>query len=237
MCLPHAGGAANFFHSWARWLPDGVELLTVQYPGRQDRIGEPGISRMDELAPEVVEALWPCLDAPAPLVLFGHSMGAWVAFEVALRLETSFAYRPLGLLVSGQVAPHLPPPREWSGDTDEELIEELRRIGGFDIESIDRSDLRELVMPAIRADFRLVKEYQPQPLRRISAPVVAFNGAADPDVPLDKADGWRDATRGAYSSHVFPGGHFYLAENEAQVADEVIRTLRLLTGDEEPTAP
>lgn len=234
VCLPYAGGAANFYHSWARWLPDGVELLTVQYPGRQDRIGEPCLSRMDDLAPKVVEALQPCLGGPAPLVLFGHSMGAWVAFEVALRLELSFAYRPLGLLVSGQVPPHLPPLREWPGDTDEDLMAELRRIGGFDVESIDQPDLRELVMPAIRSDFRLVKEYPPQPLRRISAPIVAMNGTADPDVPLDKVDGWRDATRGAYRSHVFPGGHFYLTEHEPQVAQQVIRTLRRLAGEEQP---
>ncbi|MFI1366358.1 thioesterase II family protein [Streptomyces griseochromogenes] len=237
MCLPHAGGAANFYHSWARWLPDGVELLTVQYPGRQDRIGEPCLSRMDDLAPEVVAALRPWLDAPAPLVLFGHSMGAWVAFEVALRLETSLGYRPLGLLVSGQTAPHLPPLREWPGDTDEELFAELRRLGGIDMESIEHPDLRELVMPAIRSDFQLVRDYPPRPPRRISAPIVALNGTTDPDVPLDQVDAWRDATLGAFRSHVFPGGHFYLTEHETQVADEVTRTLRWLTGDEEPAVP
>ncbi|MGO4749881.1 thioesterase II family protein [Streptomyces sp. 2MCAF27] len=228
VCLPYAGGAASSYYSWSRWLPDGVEQLVVQYPGRQDRITEPCMSRMGDLVPNIVEALRPNLGADVPLVLFGHSMGAWVAFEVALRLEISFGYQSFGLIASGQVPPHTTPEREWPTGSDDELIAELRRIGSMDVESIARPELRELVMPAIRSDFLLVKDYPPQPVRRISAPIAAYVGADDPDVPSSKAAGWEEATRGAFVSRVFPGGHFFLMEDEAQVAGELRRTFRWL---------
>ncbi|MFI6409689.1 thioesterase II family protein [Streptomyces sp. NPDC050548] len=231
VCLPHAGGAASFYNSWARWLPPGVELLTVQYPGRQDRITEPPISRMDELAVQVTQALQPYLARDPPLVLFGHSMGAWVAFEVVRRLEISFAHRPLGLIVSGQVAPHLPSEREWPDGSDEGLIAELSRIDGADTAPVLQPELRELVMPAIRSDFSLLREYSPQPLRRISTPVTAFAGIDDADVPWNKVAAWEDATTGSYVSHKFPGGHFYLVEHEEELAHEVHRTIRWLAGE------
>ncbi|MGW2046476.1 thioesterase II family protein [Streptomyces sp. NPDC001858] len=237
VCLPHAGGAASSYYSWAKWLPDGIELLAIQYPGRQDRIGDPCVSRMDELAPKVAEALRQHLSGPTPLVLFGHSMGAWVAFEVARYLESYFARQPLGLIVSGQIAPHLPAEREWSTGSDEELIAQLHRIGSMDIESIERPELRELVMPAIRADFRLVKEYSPRPLRRVSVPIVSLRGADDSDVPSEKVDGWLHATRGAYRSRTLPGGHFYLAEHEDDFARELIRTLGWLAASDASTVP
>ncbi|MFD4947198.1 thioesterase II family protein [Streptomyces sp. NPDC058239] len=237
LCLPHAGGAASFYNSWSRWLPDGVELLTVQYPGRQDRITEPPISRMDDLAAQVAQAIQLHLAHDPPLVLFGHSMGAWVAFEVVRRLEIFFGHRPLGLIVSGQVAPHVPSEREWPDGSDEGLIAELRRIGGADIAPMLEPELRELVMPAVRSDFSLVREYSPQPLRRISTPVTAFAGIDDADVPWNKVAGWEAATTGSYASREFPGGHFYLVEHENELAHEVNATIRRLTGDSAERSP
>ncbi|WP_432076704.1 thioesterase II family protein [Streptomyces wuyuanensis] len=230
LCLPHAGGTASFHNSWASWLPDGTDLLSVQYPGRQDRISEPCASRMEDLAPQVVQALQPHLDDDSTLVLFGHSMGAWVAFEVARLLEMSFARRPAGLIVSAQIPPHLPPEREWPGESDEELIAELRRTGGTYTDPMLQPGLRELVLPAVRADFRLVREYSPQPLRRISVPITAFGGVDDEGVPWTRVAKWRDATTGTFNSHTFRGGHFYLLEQEQEFAHQVNRAIHRMAG-------
>ncbi|WP_250404600.1 thioesterase II family protein [Streptomyces cellostaticus] len=230
LCLPHAGGTASFHHSWASWLPDGTDLLSVQYPGRQDRISEPCASTMDDLAPQVAQALQPHLDDDSPLVLFGHSMGAWVAFEVARHLEMSFARRPAGLIVSAQIPPHLPPEREWPGESDDELIAELRRTGGTYTDPMLQPGLRELVLPAVRADFRLVREYSPQRLRRISTPITAFAGVDDAGVPWNRVTEWKDATTGSFASQTFPGGHFYLLEHEREFAHQVNRAIHRMTG-------
>lgn len=231
LCLPHAGGTASFHNSWASWLPDGTDLLSVQYPGRQDRISEPCVSTMDDLAPRVVQALQPHLDDDSPLVLFGHSMGAWVAFEVARLLEMSWGRRPAGLIVSAQIPPHLPPEREWPGESDDELIAELRRAGGAYTDPMLQPGLRELVLPSVRADFRLVRDYSPQPLRRISTPITALAGVDDAGVPWNRVAEWKDATTGTFASHTFPGGHFYLLEHEQEFAGEVNRAIHRMAGN------
>ena len=152
VCLPHAGGVAGFFNSWADRLPDEFELLSIQYPGRQDRIAEPCISRMEELVARLTQSLSAYTDLP--LVLFGHSMGAWVAFETALLMERYFPYCVSGLIVSGQTPPHLPRQRTPHRNTDEEVIAELHRLGGTDERLVRDGELRELLLTDRRASCR-----------------------------------------------------------------------------------
>lgn len=107
VCLPHGGGTAGAFYGWTAWLPADVELVAVQYPGRQDRFGEPCLRDMGELADAVAQALLPLLDRP--VALFGHSMGAALAYEVTLRLETQYRAR------RGSCSSRAAPPRRARG--------------------------------------------------------------------------------------------------------------------------
>lgn len=218
VCLPHAGGAASYFHSWGDAFGADVEVLAARYPGRQDRIAEPFLDGMGALADAVAAALTPFLDRP--LALFGHSMGASLAYEVALRLERRHGVRPVGLFVSGREAPHRVTPRDVHLRGDDELIAEVYRLGGADGELLEDPGLRELVLPAIRSDFKVAGTYRAPAPAPVGCPVVAYVGDRDPQVDVGEMALWSEVATGGFSLKVFPGGHFYLdPERDALIRD------------------
>lgn len=218
VCLPHAGGAASYFHSWGAAFGPEVEVLAARYPGRQDRIADPMPDDMGSLADAVSAALPPYLDRP--LALFGHSMGASLAYEVALRLEDRHGVRPAGLFVSGREAPHRVTPRDLHLRDDRQLVAEVRRLGGADAALLEDPELRELVLPAIRSDFKVAGTYRAPAPVPVGCPVVAYVGDDDPDVEVDEMALWSEVATGGFSLQVFPGGHFYLdAQRDAVIHD------------------
>ncbi len=221
VCFPHAGGAASFFRSWIPLVPDDVELLAARYPGREDRLLEVPAQRMEELVAPLADACAALVGSP--LVLFGHSMGAAVAFEVAARLArtTSGSVRPEALFVSGSSGPGMSRPRELSGASDEELIKDLVAMSNTNAQALANAELRELLLPAVRADYRLVEHYAaavPEPL--LDIPVVAYYGDRDDHVDENSVNAWSQVTRSTFAARSFPGGHFYLEHHAAPlVAD------------------
>lgn len=223
VCLPHAGGAATFFQPWAAMMPPGVELYAVRYPGRQDRLDEPLLDDMAELADSVAAALAVLLDRP--LALFGHSMGASVAYEVAVRLESRYGFTPARLLVSGRQAPHLAETEDYESSTDDELVAEIRALGNIDRGMLDLPEVRELILPALRADFRLLSAYRPAQPSKVETGIVAYTGLSDPGCPIVGARAWSELALGGFDLKVFPGGHFYLAEQRAALVADVVSRL------------
>ncbi|MCP9206868.1 thioesterase II family protein [Streptomyces sp. NEAU-Y11] len=220
VCLPHAGGSAGFFHGWGRaaadgTLPSGVEVLTTRYPGRQERLEEPAIDSVERLADEVTAALLPFTDTP--LTLFGHSMGSSVGYEVALRLESGHGIRLDALVVSARKAPHQVTPKDTYLRGDEALLEEIRGIGGTDTALLDHPELRALVLPALRADFKAVGTYGPRPPVPVGCPVTGLVGDRDPRVSVADVRAWAAVAPAGFDLTVLPGDHFYLVQQREAV--------------------
>ena len=215
VCLPHAGGTAASFRGWASRLPPDVEVLAVRYPGRQERFDEPCIDSMDELADGVIRALAPYLDRP--LALFGHSMGAAAAYEIAARLQERHGVRADLVAVSGRIAPHLVPPSAVHLDDDESLVAEARGLSSQHAAVFDHRALWELVLPPLRADYRLIETYRPEPLTTLRSPLVAYAGAQDPSFDEAGMRAWAEVAGGSFELTVFPGDHFYLVPQEAEL--------------------
>jgi surfactin synthase thioesterase subunit len=223
VCLPHAGGGASSFRGWSGLLPPDVELLAVQYPGREDRFGEPMIDEMGALVVAVCDALAGVLDRP--YVLFGHSMGSAVAYEVARELRRRGRPGPRRLVASGREAPVRARGGEVHLGDDDALCEELVRLGGTDSEVLADRDLRRAVLGYVRNDYRLIETYRPAPATPLGCPVTVFTGDADPELTPAQAAGWAPLGDGREDVQTFPGGHFYLGPHRAQVVDALLRRL------------
>jgi surfactin synthase thioesterase subunit len=220
VCLPHAGGSASFFLPLARALAPSVQVLAVQYPGRQDRRAERCLDDMAELVDGVVSALRPSVDAS--LALFGHSMGALLAFEVARRFEQDFDTVPRHLFVSARDAPSRPVADHMRPRNDRDLLAELQLLDGTDDRFLRDEELLRMVMPAIRADYRAVETYVYRPGPKLTCPITVLTGDQDPKATLDGMRAWRDHTSGAFDQHVFAGGHFYLSERQPEVVEAIL---------------
>lgn len=210
VCLPHAGGSAVFFHPVARALAPEIDVLAVQYPGRQDRRSEPCARSMEELADLVTEQLLPWLDRP--VTVFGHSMGATLAFEVARRLE-GYGEPLLGLFASGRRAPSRHRDERVHLGGDDELVADLKRLSGTDTAMFADDELLQMILPAVRADYRIAESYRYAPGPPLSCPVVVLTGDHDPHVTAMEARAWADHTTAGMELRVFPGGHFFLTRH------------------------
>lgn len=223
VCFPHATGSAPFYRAWPAELPDDIELLAVQYPGRLDRVAEPPVVSMGVLADLVTAVLAPRRDLP--LALFGHSMGAAVAYEVAHRLERRLELPLAHLFVSGRPAPRYHRPGSKHLGPDDVLWAELRRLGGTDREALDNPQLRSALMPTLRADYQLIESYRPAE-GVLRAPISALVGDADPEAPVNEVAAWADYTQSAFDLTVFDGNHFYLVPQRGKVLAGISRSLR-----------
>lgn len=219
VCLPHAGGTASYYRPMATRLFPAVDVLTVQYPGRQDRVREPCIDDFTELADRTFDAVRPALDRP--VALFGHSMGALLAFEVAKRLEAD-GIVPLALFASGRRPPGWPHREPPHTATDEELIAEIATLDGTEQRLLENEDIRELFLPALRGDYQALSTYRLHGAR-LTCPVVSLTGDNDERVSVDDAAAWAEHTTGPFDRHVFPGGHFYLTGQWDDVAAAIER--------------
>lgn len=228
LCLPHAGGSAAFFHEWRSAFDDDVEVLVARYPGRHERLNDPLMTSMDDLADALASAVLRFTDTP--LAIFGHSMGASLAYEVALRLLQEHDVALTALMVSGRTPPHLADRTFPDPDDADAVLDEVRRLGGTDAMLLEDPELADLILPAIFADFKVVAGYTPRATVALPFPVIAYLGDSDPDVDPATMSGWADAASTSFELKVFPGDHFYLVEQRAELTRDMGSRLRAGAG-------
>lgn len=214
VCFPHAGGSASYYRPVASALSPGVDVVAVQYPGRQDRRNEPLIDDIGMLADEVHKVLRGWDDRP--LTFFGHSMGALLAFEVARRFEDEGS-GPVRLFASGRRAPSRHRDENVHRRDDAGIIEEITSMSGTDGRLLQDEELIRMILPALRGDYRAVETYRCPPGATVGCPVTALVGDSDPKTSIDEARDWEKHTTAEFDLRVFPGGHFYLDSRAADV--------------------
>lgn len=224
-CFPYAGGGASLFSPWARELPAEVELVAVQPPGREGRLMEKPIGDLNEMATAMQRELAPWMDRP--FAFFGHSNGGLMAFELTRRLRRAGRPLPRLLITSGRPAPQLPLLDPLiHALPDAEFMDTLRRYNGTPEEILANREIMELLMPMLRADFQLGETYQYTPEAPLALPLVAWGGALDMEVPAAHIEAWGEQAGGEFRFRMFPGDHFFLHGDRAQVLQALNEELR-----------
>ncbi|MFB3778468.1 MAG: alpha/beta fold hydrolase [Bryobacteraceae bacterium] len=214
-CFPAAGGGTSAFRNWAAAFPPDVAVTPARLPGRENRLAETPFRQMAPLVDAIGEALLPHLDRR--FALFGHSMGAAVAFELARWLRRRGQPSPVALLVAGARAPrfrlgHVPPPEP----SEEELLRELDRLEGVPADVRQNPDLLRLVLPPLRTDTALYRSYVYSEEAPLDLPIRAYGGADDPNISREHLEAWARETTGDFSVRMFAGGHFFLHTNQTE---------------------
>ncbi|GAA3918383.1 alpha/beta fold hydrolase [Streptomyces lacrimifluminis] len=228
-CFPYAGGSASFYFPTSQALSPSVEVLAIQYPGRQDRHAEPALTNIEALADGIADALNKWTDRP--LAFFGHSMGSLVAYEVARRLQRD-GVTLSALFASGGRAPHLWRSRGMHKRPDSALIDELRELGGTESSALDNEEVLQMVLPTLRHDYQAIETYRYDPSPRLTCPILALIGDRDPRVSVNDVRGWDEHTSAGLDVRVLPGGHFYLVNQQTAILDIIGEHIQFPTGVE-----
>jgi len=197
------------YRSWADDLGEGVEVRAVRLPGRESRLMEPAFDRVEPLVEALIEALSARLQAP--YALFGHSMGALVAFELTRELRRRSGPAPAHLFLSGRSAPRYPDPaRAVHLLPESEFIEYLRTLNGTPEAVLANAEMRELFLPTLRADFAVCARYRYRVEPPLEVPITVFGGSGDFERAPELLEDWKRETSASFGMHMLPGDHFFV---------------------------
>ena len=212
ICFHSMGVGASLFTNFLLNPPDGYDILAVQTPGRENRLSEPVMESVGDLVGQIVPHLLPLLDRP--VVIWGHSYGGIVAKEVIRRLRERHQWEPVHFVVTGTVAPHLI--HLWQkrevmlkamvADNSPEYLISLSRY-------VDDAEFLKAVIPLMRRDWPLMKDYRFQPAPLLPCPITAFAARQDDMVYTDEIREWSQHTNGGFELIEVDGDHWFLNRN------------------------
>nr|UDM84235.1 thioesterase [Streptomyces sp.] len=227
LLLPHAGGSAQSYGTWASWFPEDLRILAAKYPGRGSRGREPAAVDLHRIVGELLDALE---GVEGPLHVFGHSMGAYIGFELCWRRQSE-GRPPAAFYASGAVPPHRLQTYPAPGVviSDEHLLELMEKCNGIPDSILNSPDLMSLALELLRTDLELVNNYAyGTSHRRLSAPIVSFGGDRDKLVPSFEVDHWRELSTAECATHIVPGEHFYYLDHMETFAATMSKYLSIV---------
>ncbi len=214
VCIPHAGGGRLTYRDWAQYIPAHIGLFAIELPGHGSRLAEAPWTNLSNVAEAIAEVIRPGMHTPS--ALFGHSLGALIAFEVTKRLMTT-GNHPDVVIVSGHAAPHLCQDRSEVEPSDAFLMERIRELGGTPEPLLADREFRNMVLLTLRADWAMGACHTRLPRSAVQCPLVALAGSADPSITPADILAWRDCTTQAFKFHLVKGGHFFHQLNASAV--------------------
>jgi surfactin synthase thioesterase subunit len=219
ICFHHAGGSASLFSDWHRHVTSATEVWAVALPGRETRLAETPVDRMETLAALLVEVL----PLDLPFAFFGHSLGAVIGFELARQLRMRGLPEPAHLFVSACLAPQLClQERSRATLSDAELLHALESFGGTPKELLEYPDYLAMVLSVLRADFNLIDRYMAPEGSELRFRITAYAGTADPHVPPDLMRAWERWAMPGFTCRSFAGDHFYLNARRAALIGDLL---------------
>lgn len=227
-CLPYAGGAALIFKKFEHFLPDHIELVAVELPGRGRRSGEPLYQHVEEAVTDIYEFIAPRIMNGKPYGIFGHSLGAMLGYEVAQKIIANKLPTPVHLFFSGRGVPHLRSAREkvYHLMDDEEFQRQILHLGGTPREFFEYPELLDYMLPVLRSDFKL-SETAPlkTDIRPFECEISVFVGKEEDEIEAENVQGWMLHTTKVCTISYFNGGHFFINDEVETLAGIMNRKL------------
>nr|WP_297621525.1 alpha/beta fold hydrolase [Nocardia sp.] len=224
VCLPFAGSGASFFRNTKS--PEGIDLLPIQLPGHEERFIDPPFVDIRTAAAEVAEYVRAESDSDSRILVFGHSMGAILAFETARALGAMVDH----VFVSGSPDPWHPRAERASTLTDEEFMAKVEAFAGYTHPALANPEMRQLILPVLRADVLMHESYIADHDTVIDVPITTLRGTDDALVSEADMLGWRKATSSNFSIETVAGGHMYLADHLEETLELIAETARIAHG-------
>ncbi|MEN9568432.1 MAG: hypothetical protein RLZZ69_3628, partial [Cyanobacteriota bacterium] len=226
-CFPHAGAGASIFDSWSEKFPSDIEVISIQLPGRENRLEEATVTRLKPLVQTLTPLFEEYLDVP--FAFFGHSMGALLGFEVARQLRRQSWSVPNSLFVSAYRAPQIPDlelPIYKLPET--KFIKAISDYQGVSLENLQNLESRQTLISNLKADFEILQTYFYTKEEPLESHIHAFGGIADPKVSRHELAAWKQQTKFDFQLEMFNGNHFFLREAENEVINTIQKAIEII---------
>lgn len=224
-CCPFAGAGASIYREWSPPPESGIDLHPVQFPGREEQFDLAPLDTVPEL---VSHALAQIRETAAPgeeLAVFGHSSGAAVALELARTITESGEFRVAHLIVSGAPDPRTPLDLGLRGLSDDEFVRSVEKIAGFSHPALAQPELREILLPPLRADMLARDDYVAPAGTALPVPVTAIRGEDDQLVSRESLVAWENCTSAGCTVVELPGEHMYFLSDASRLLGLIAETI------------
>ncbi|PKM50192.1 MAG: thioesterase [Firmicutes bacterium HGW-Firmicutes-7] len=224
-CFPHAGASAAYYTRWSKYLDPNIEIIPVEMSGRGRRMNEVLFNSVEE-AVEDVYAFLKSHDFNIPYMLFGHSMGTLIIYELMNKIITNGDKNPLHIFLSGRYPPHINKGKVIHTLSDEDFMQEIIKIGGTPKEICQNKELLELFIPILKADYKIVEQYKYRVLKnKWKIDITALTGNEDFEVSVNEILQWKEYAEEGFYYHVLSGGHFFIHDKEQEVVSIINNAL------------
>jgi surfactin synthase thioesterase subunit len=229
ICLPYAGAGASFYRPWTALAGDALEIVALQLPGRERLIDEEPYrdvqGAVDGLLAQLRDRLEDSGDGGGRLAVFGHSLGAVLAYELAHRLVDEPGAELVHLFVSGSPEPARGRERQATGLSDEDFLARVGEFAGYHHPALDNPGMQEMILPALRADVEMHENYVPGTDLPLNVPLTVVRGEDDDLVGYDDAESWSKVAGRDFEHVEVPGGHMYLTDTAATLVRLIVSTV------------
>lgn len=225
LCLPFAGAGASFFNEW-KPMSERLDVVPVQLPGREKRFCDPCYTDVFEATAGLLPEVAALLDPQREVIVFGHSLGAVLAYELTHALVRRGGFRVIGLAVSGSPDPWTPREERATGLNDEDFLGRVSQFAGYTHTALEDPLMRELLLPTLRADVEMHEKYRARSDTPLDLPILMVRGEDDELITHGQLLGWARATSAQAQAESLPGGHMYLTERAGELLELIAQHFR-----------
>lgn len=208
-CIPYAGGSANIYWDWKNQLGAYAQIVPVEYKGHGSLFSEKPYQTIQEAAEDIVQRY--LIENKEPYILYGHSLGSLVTFEIGNLLKKKGICQPEHIVLSAMRPPHLLyKKKKYTHLPKNVFMEHIFALGNTPREILEEEELRDLFYEILFADMKLVEDYHyNEKLDFLNVPISVFTGMEDKDAPKEDLLEWAKYTKNKFTLNMFSGNHFF----------------------------